>query len=254
MAWDPKIYLDFEDERTRPAVELLARVPHKAPERVIDLGCGPGNSTALLARRWPKAKLEGLDSSEPMLDQARRSGIGAQWIVGDIPNWAPQKRYDVIFSNACFQWISGHDVLLPRLMSYVEKGGALAFQVPGNLFEASHAAMREIAAKYLPAEKLAEVRDVVLESPERYYEILEPHASQLDIWETTYIHVLSGEDAVFRWVSGTGLRPFLDALQGPARDDFVRDYKARLNTAYPPRKSGRTLFPFRRIFAVARRK
>jgi len=253
MAWDPKTYLDFEDERTRPAVELLARVPNRTPERVIDLGCGPGNSTALLARRWPKAKLEGLDSSEPMLDQARRSGIAAQWISSDIPGWVPQKHYDVIFSNACFQWVARHDVLLPRLMSYLEKGGALAFQVPGNLYEASHAAMREVAAKYLPAEKLAGIRDIVLESPERYYEILEPCAAQMDIWETTYLHVLNGPDAVFRWVSGTGLRPFLDALEGAAREDFARDYKARLNTAYPMRTSGKTLFPFRRIFAVARR-
>lgn len=253
MAWDPKIYLDFEDERTRPAAELLARVPNKAPERVIDLGCGPGNSTALLARRWPKAKLEGLDSAEPMLDQARRSGIAAQWISGDIPSWAPTRRYDVIFSNACFQWIAGHDVLLPRLMSYVEKGGALAFQVPGNLYEASHAAMREIASRHMAAEKLAEVRDIVLETPESYYAILEPHSAQRDIWETTYLHVLSGEDAVFRWVSGTGLRPFLDALEGAARDDFTREYKERLNAAYPMRASGNTLFPFRRIFAVARK-
>jgi trans-aconitate 2-methyltransferase len=253
MAWDPKIYLDFEDERTRPAVELLARVPTKAPERVIDLGCGPGNSTALLARRWPKAKIEGLDSSEPMLDQARRSGIAAQWISGDIPSWAPAKRYDVIFSNSAIHWIPEQASLLARLVSHLERGGVLAFQVPGNFDAPSHALIREVASGGPWAAKLKDVRNLVPGSMQGYCEMLEPHTSALDIWETTYLQVLSGEDAVFRWVSGTGLRPFLDALEGPERDDFVREYKARLNTAYPPRPSGRTLFPFRRIFAVARR-
>ena len=253
MAWDPKIYLDFEDERTRPAVELLARVPSKAPERVIDLGCGPGNSTALLARRWPRAKLEGLDSSEPMLDQARRSGIAAQWISGDIPSWAPTKRYDVIFSNSAIQWIAEQASLLSRLVLYLERGGVLAFQVPGNFDAPSHALIREVAAGGPWAAKLADVRNLVPGSMQGYYEMLEPHTSALDIWETAYLQVLSGEDAVFRWVSGTGLRPFLDALGGNERDDFVREYKARLTKAYPKRASGQTLFPFRRIFAVARK-
>jgi len=253
MAWDPKIYLDFEDERTRPAVELLARVPDKSPERVIDLGCGPGNSTALLARRWPKAKLEGLDSSEPMLDQARRSGTAAQWMSGDIPGWAPTKRYDVIFSNAAIHWIPEQERLLPRLVSYLEKSGVLAFQVPGNFDAPSHALIRDVAAGGPWAAKLRDVRNLVPGSMQGYYEILEPHTSHLDIWETEYLQVLSGEDAVFRWVSGTGLRPFLDALDGAEREDFVREYKARLDRAYPPRASGKTLFPFRRIFAVARR-
>jgi trans-aconitate 2-methyltransferase len=253
MAWDPKIYLDFEDERTRPAVELLARVPLKNPERVIDLGCGPGNSTALLARRWPKAKLEGLDSSEPMLDQARRSGIAAQWISGDIPDWAPVKRYDVIFSNATIQWISDQENLLPRLVSHLAKDGVLAFQVPGNFDAPSHALMREVAEGGAWAAKLRNVRNLVPGSMQGYFEILERHTSHLDIWETTYLQVLSGEDAVFRWVSGTGLRPFLDALESAEREDFVREYKARLDRAYPMRASGETLFPFRRIFAVARK-
>jgi trans-aconitate 2-methyltransferase len=253
MAWDPKIYLDFEDERTRPAVELLARVPLKTPERVIDLGCGPGNSTALLARRWPRAKLEGLDSSEPMLDQARRSGTAAQWLSGDIPGWTPAKRYDVIFSNAAIQWIPGQETLLPRLVSYLDKGGVLAFQVPGNFDAPSHALIREVAASGPWAAKLANVRNLVPGSADGYFAILEPHTSALDIWETTYLQVLSGEDAVFRWVSGTGLRPFLDALDRAERDAFVHDYKARLAQAYPRRASGTTLFPFRRIFAVARR-
>ena len=143
---------------------------------MIDLGCGPGNSTALLARRWPKAKLEGLDSSEPMLDQARRSGINATWLSGDIPGWTPKKRYDVIFTNATIQWIAEQDTLLPRLMSYLEPGGIFAFQVPTNFNEPSHRLMRDVAAEGPWAGKLTNIRNITLGTPRGYYEILEPHS------------------------------------------------------------------------------
>ena len=252
MAWDPKTYLDFEDERTRPAAELLARIAHKNPAHVIDLGCGPGNSTALLARRWPKARLEGLDSSEAMLDQARRSGIQATWHSGDIPSWAPARRYDVIFANAALHWLDDQDALLKRLMSYLAPEGVLAFQVPVNFNEPSHRLMRDVAASGLWSAKLKGVRNIVLGTEKGYYEMLEPLAAHLDIWQTTYLQVLSGEDAVYRWVSGTGLRPFLEALDAQEREAYAREYKARLNQAYPMRASGKTLFPFQRLFVVAR--
>lgn len=253
MAWDPKTYLDFEDERTRPAVELLARIPHKNPQSVIDLGCGPGNSTALLARRWPKARLEGLDSSEAMLDQARRSGIPATWHSGEIPSWSPKKKFDVIFANAALHWIDDQEALMKRLMSTVAKDGVFAFQVPANFNEPSHALMREVAAGGPWAAKLKGVRNIVLGSPQGYYEMLEPLTAHLDIWQTTYLQVLTGDDAVFRWVSGTGLRPFLAALEGEERDAYAHEYKTRLRAAYPMRASGKVLFPFQRLFVVAKR-
>jgi trans-aconitate 2-methyltransferase len=254
MAWDPKVYLDFEDERTRPAAELLARIAHKNPVHVIDLGCGPGNSTALLARRWPKAKLEGLDSSEPMLDQAKRSGINAIWHSGEIPSWAPATRYDVIFTNATLQWVPDQPKVLPRLMSFLAPEGTLAFQVPCNFDAPSHKLIRDVAAEGHWAAKLRNVRNLTLGTPRFYYDILEPLSAALDIWETEYLQVLDGEDAVYRWVSGTGLRPFVQALDGAERDAFIAEYKKRLNEAYPMRASGKTLFPFKRLFAVARRK
>jgi trans-aconitate 2-methyltransferase len=253
MAWDPKVYLDFEDERTRPAAELLARIAHKNPVHVIDLGCGPGNSTALLARRWPKAKLEGLDSSEPMLDQAKRSGINAVWHSGEIPNWAPATRYDVIFTNATLQWVPDQPKILPRLMSFLEPGGTLAFQVPCNFDAPSHKLIRDVAAEGPWGSKLRNVRNLTLGTPRFYYDILEPLSAALDIWETEYLQVLEGEDAVYRWVSGTGLRPFVQALEGAERDAFVADYKQRVNAAYPLRASGKVLFPFKRLFAIARK-
>ncbi|MBV8977855.1 MAG: trans-aconitate 2-methyltransferase [Alphaproteobacteria bacterium] len=253
MSWDPKVYLDFEDERTRPAAELLARVPQKSPEHVIDLGCGPGNSTALLARRWPKSKLEGLDSSEAMLDQARRSAIRATWHSGDIPSWKPAKRYDVIYANAALHWLDKQDELLRRLMSYLEPKGVLAFQVPVNFNEPSHRLMREVAAEGPWAARLKNVRNMVLGTAEGYYDVLEPLTAALDIWQTTYLQVLTGDDAVYRWVSGTGLRPFLNALEGSEREAYVREYKSRLAAAYPARASAKTLFPFQRLFVVATR-
>jgi trans-aconitate 2-methyltransferase len=229
----------------------LARVPDFRPAHVIDLGCGPGNSTALLAARWPKASLEGLDSSQAMPDEARASGIKAEWVQDDIAGWQPVWCYDLIFSNATFQWLPDQDALLPRLMGFVAPGGALAFQVPVNFNAPSHLLMGEVAADPRWRNKLAGVREIQRASADGYYNILKPHAVALDIWTTDYLHVLEGEDAVYRWVSGTGLRPFVDALDGQDRSDFIAEYKARLNAAYPRRSDGTTLFPFQRLFVVA---
>jgi trans-aconitate 2-methyltransferase len=251
MTWNPETYLAFADQRTRPAADLLARVPASHPARVIDLGCGPGNSTALLAARWPDAGLEGLDSSADMLKQAQASGVPANWILAEIAAWTPQAPYDVIFSNATFQWLPDQASLFPRLMSFVKSGGVFAFQVPVNFNAPSHVLMREAAADPRWKAKLDAVRDIQRGSAKAYYEILKPHAALLDIWQTEYLQVLEGEDAVYRWVSGTGLRPFVQALEGEERDAFIAAYKAKLNAAYPRRADGTTLFPFQRLFVVA---
>jgi trans-aconitate 2-methyltransferase len=252
MTWNPSVYLAFADERTRPAADLLARVPLDNPKHVADLGCGPGNSTALLAARWPGAKVEGLDSSQAMIDAAKASGIPAAFSVADISAWSPAASHDLIFSNATYQWIADHHALLPRLMRFVAKGGVFAFQVPNNQYAPSHNLMRDVAAQGPWADKLANVRGVFVEKVSTYFDILSPHAASLDIWTSEYLHVLDGEDAVFKWVSGTGLRPYLDALSEEERPVFTREYKARLNIAYPRRADGKTLFPFSRLFAVAR--
>lgn len=254
MAWDPKVYLTFGEERTRPAHELLARVGIEHPARVVDLGCGPGNSTALLAARWPDAELEGVDSSDEMLAEAGTAKFPARWTRADIANWNPDGAYDVIFSNATFQWLADHARLLPRLLKHVAAGGAFAFQVPRNFDDPCHTLIHDVARLEPWRAKLAGVRDWwnVLE-PEAYFDILERHAPAIDIWETRYVQVLTGEDAVFRWMSGTGLRPFANALDGEERDAFLEEYRKRVVLAYPRRPSGVTLYPFRRLFCVARR-
>jgi trans-aconitate 2-methyltransferase len=251
MAWNPETYLAFADQRTRPAAELLARVPSDRPRRVIDLGCGPGNSTALLAGRWPQAELEGLDGSAEMLAKARATGLAASWIEADIARWAPKAPYDVIFSNATLQWLPDQEMLLPRLMGFVKPGGIFAFQVPMNFNAPSHVLMREAAADPRWRAKLGSVSQPGSLEAARYYDILAPQAAALDIWQTEYLQVLEGEDAVYRWVSGTALRPLVQALDESAREDFIALYKAKLNGAYPRRPDGVTLFPFQRLFVVA---
>lgn len=254
MAWDPETYLKFCAERTRPAAELLARIETQSPSQVADLGCGPGNSTALLAARWPGTQIDALDSSPEMLAEARASGTRADFIEADIATWQPQARYDVIYSNATLQWVPDHAKLLPRLISSVSPGGWLAFQVPRNFNEPCHTLIHEIAHNGPWSAKLKNVRDWWnVREPEDYFNILEPVSSHIDIWETRYVQVLEGEDAVFNWMSGTGLRPFANALEGGEREAFLNAYKTRLREHYPLRKSGKVLYPFQRLFAVVKR-
>jgi len=256
MSWDPALYLSFGDHRTRPAADLLARVPLnsvplKEPARIIDLGCGPGNSTALLAARRPKAALTGMDNAEAMLAAARASGVAADWLLADLTSWRAHAAYNLIFANATLQWLGDQENLLPRLMGFVAAGGGFAFQVPVNTDAPSHALMREVAADPRWKEKLANVREIQRGTPLRYYDILKPHAAALDIWQTEYLHVLDGEDAAYHWVSATGLRPFVQALDGSAREDFIAAFKEKLRAAYPRRADGTTLFAFQRLFVVA---
>ena len=253
MAWDPTAYLNFGAERTRPAAELLARVDMAAPARVADLGCGPGNSAALLAARWPGARVDGLDNSREMLAEAANSGVPANWIEADLGDWTADAPYDVIFTNAALHWVPEHARLLPRLFGFVASGGVFAMQVPDNGAEPCHALMDEVAKGKSWARKfdgLRYWRNVL--SFADYYGIFEPLAANIDIWETRYVQVLSGEDAVYRWMSGTGLRPFAAALEESERTEFLDAYRTALARAYPIRASSVTLYPFRRLFVVAR--
>jgi trans-aconitate 2-methyltransferase len=256
--WDPDRYLAYADERGRPFLDLLARVAAEAPQTVVDLGCGPGNLTALLARRWPDATVTGVDSSAAMIEQARAIG-GIDWEVGDLRDWvrpdplALRAPVDVLVSNATLQWLPEHLDLLPQLVDRVAAGGWLAFQVPGNFGEPSHTIRAELAAHAPYAEHVRDVAVPASHEPTVYLRALLDLGLEADVWEATYLHVLTGEHPVFTWVSGTGARPTLQALPEGLRPEFETEFRARLREAYPPDGAGRVVLPFRRIFAVARK-
>ena len=251
QTWNPDQYLKFAGPRLRPAVDLLSRVqPRRPPATVVDLGCGAGNVTGLLADRWPTAAIEGVDSSATMLAKARADGPAATWTEADLATWSAAGPIDVLFSNAALHWLDDHDDLFPRLAAMVSGGGVLAVQMPRNHGAASHICMTEAAGPW--HDRLATVlRPSPVATPETYYDMLAPHVADLDIWESVYTHVLEGDNPVVEWTKGTALKPLLDALDEAARADFLADYGARIRAAYPPRADGRTLFPFRRLFIVA---
>jgi trans-aconitate 2-methyltransferase len=248
--WDPERYLTYADERGRPFVELLARVGAADPAAVVDLGCGPGNLTAHLVERWPAARVVGIDSSAEMIEQARATTPAVEFHVADLRDWAASSDpVDVLVSNATLQWVPGHLDLLPDLVARVAPGGWLAFQVPGNFDEPSHTIRAELADEAPYAAHAAGVATPGSHDPVVYLEALQRIGCAVDAWETTYLHVLEGEDPVFTWVSGTGARPTLQALPAELRPAFEEEFKRRLRAAYPPR-DGRVVLPFRRVFVV----
>jgi len=253
-AWDPDRYLTYADERGRPFVELLARIDAEAPADVVDLGCGPGNLTALLSRRWPGARVGGVDSSEPMIAKARAGVPGIDFEVADLRDWVravPPGSIDVLVSNATLQWVPGHRDLLPQLAGAVRPGGWFAFQVPGNFGEPSHTLRAELAAEEPYAAYTRDLATPASHDPAVYLDTLVAAGLEVDAWETTYLHQLTGADPVFHWVLGTSLRPTAAALPGELWAPFADELKRRLAVAYPERH-GRVVLPFRRIFCVAR--
>ncbi len=252
--WDPEQYLRFADERLRPALDLLARAELAAPARVIDLGCGAGNVTALLAQRFPTAEVIGIDASESMLAKARAAAPSCRFVAADIGAWTPDAPPDLIYSNAALHWVGGHEALFPRLLSLLAPGGVLAVQMPAMHDAPLRRLQPEVAASGPWAAHLhgiGSARGIL--TPERYWDLLRPHATVLDLWQTIYMHALQGEDAVGEWASGSSLRPFLDRLPEDLRPAFRAAYAAALRPHYPRRPDGTTLLPFRRLFIVARR-
>jgi trans-aconitate 2-methyltransferase len=252
--WDPNQYLKFADHRLRPALDLLSRIRAEEPGAVYDLGCGAGNVSKLLAERWPKARTTGVDSSMAMLEKARAAAPRIAFIQAELAAWRAGEPAGVIYSNAALHWLDGHEALFPRLMEQLAPGGTLAIQMPRNHRAASHTSMIEAAEAGPWKAKLAGVTSIrAVHDPDAYYRVLAPLAARLDIWECEYLQVLEGPNPVVEWTKGTGLRPYLDALDDAARKGFLAAYAERIVAAYPPQPDGKTLFPFRRIFIVAER-
>ncbi len=254
FSWDPLQYGRFTDHRSRPFFDLTARI-HAEPRRVIDLGCGSGELTAALAVRWPNATVEGVDASESMLTQAAAGGFRVDFQQADLTSFIPGPSYDVVVSNAAYQWVEGHESILTAIAADLPAGGWLAIQVPGNFDASSHRIIREVVAEERWAAALgpdfALRHDPVL-TPDRYGDLFAAEGLAVDTWETTYNQVLPGADPVLEWVKGTALRPVLDRLSASNAADFLEELGTRLRAAYPARSYG-TVFPFRRFFAVGHR-
>ena len=254
--WNPALYSRFEDERTRPARELLGRVPLSSAKSAVDLGCGPGNSTELLTARLPQARVTGTDNSEAMLASARKRLPAASFELSDIATWQPDSAPDLIFANASLQWVPGHETLLPRLFDSLAPGGVLAIQMPDNRDEATHRSMREVAAIEPFAAaigNLEKLRTAILPLA-AYYDLLAPRAANVDVWHTIYQHPMESPKAIVEWVSATGLKPFVAPLDDAARAAYLAEYERRIAIAYKPRTDGKLLLAFPRLFIVAQRK
>jgi trans-aconitate 2-methyltransferase len=253
--WDSDKYLKFANERTQPAIDLLARVAVDTPRTVADLGCGPGNSTALPHERWPAAAIVGVESSPEMLNAARSAHPDWTWQLGDIATWTPPAPCDVVFSNAALQWVPDHARVVPHLMAQVAPGGALAAQIPAHVNSPVHQAMLAVARDPAWRDRMhAATTAITVETPSVYYDMLQPLASRIDLWVTEYQHILDGPAAVIDWMGGTGLRPFLQALADDAeRSRFEAMLLSAVTSGYPRQADGRVLFPFRRLFVVAYR-
>src|SRR6202522_358945 len=251
--WSAQQYLKFEHERTRPPRALRAQIPVVDARKVVDIGCGPGNSTELLVKRWPQASVTGIDTSADMLRQARERLPAHRFIEANVAHWVPSEKTDVLFANAIFQWVPGHLKQLQRLLGALPPGGVLAVQMPDNLDEPTHVLMREVAQLAPWREKLAEnarVRDN-LPKPGAYYDALGPLSTRLEIWHTIYNHVLDDAAAIVEWVKGTGLRRFVARWEPPDRRQYLAEYTARVAASYLPQADGKVLLRFPRIFIVA---
>lgn len=256
VGWDPHEYERFADERARPFYDLLARVPANAPAEVVDLGCGPGTLTRTLLDRWPSARVVGVDNSVEMLARATPLAQPGrlEFVRADLREWRPARPVDVLLSNATLQWVPGHEDLLAGFVDALAPGGWLAFQLPGNFAEPSHTLLAELRDGPRWRHWLGHLSATAprVSEPVDYLERLATLGCRVEAWETTYLHVLAGPDAVLRWTMGTALRPVLSALAGEERAEFLHAYAGALRTAYPQRPYG-TVLPYRRIFVVARR-
>ncbi|RMP65316.1 hypothetical protein ALQ18_200002 [Pseudomonas marginalis pv. marginalis] len=253
MTWSAKQYTMFEQQRTRPVRDLVAAIANTDVRTAVDLGCGPGNSTEVLAQRFPQAHITGLDSSDDMLVDARKRLPALNFELADIGAWKPAQAFDVILANASLQWLPNHATLYPHLVNQLMPGGTLAVQTPDNLDEPAHRLARDVAADGPWSAKIGAVKHNERHSASYYYELLSQQCSTVDVWRTTYLHPLVGHAAVVEWFKASALRPFLAPLSDSEKAAFLEDYQARITQAYPALADGTVLLPFPRLFIIATR-
>lgn len=253
--WDPNLYLKFADQRARPAADLIAQIKLDHPQGIMDLGCGTGNSTEQLHRRWPQADIAGLDSSATMLEQAWQNHSGWKWIHSSIEHWKPEKTYGLVFSNAALHWVPDHAALFPRLLNAVARGGALAVQMPNNFHSPAHQGMKKVAADPRWAGRLDGAAERVhVEAISFYYDVLRNSAALLNFWETEYLQIVDGPGAVLEWLRSTAMRGYLERLTDNGEGKVFEELCLQeFEKAYPTDDQGKVLFPYKRMFLVAYR-
>ncbi|MCH7713209.1 MAG: methyltransferase domain-containing protein [Chloroflexi bacterium] len=250
--WNPSQYLRFGNERLQPVIDLIGRIPLESPRVIYDLGCGTGSGTVILKERWPGARVTGVDSSEAMLEKTRTLEAGVFWQHSDLNAWEPSAPADLLFSNAVFHWLDDHHALFPRLMTKLAPGGVLAVQMPLNWGAPTHRLIAETVRGGPWRERLEpQLREFPVLEGQEYYDLLSGQASSIDMWETTYYHILEGQDPVVEWTKGSILRPLLDLLEEPEAGTFLEMYRSQIAQAYPQRPDGKTVLPFRRLFFMA---
>jgi trans-aconitate 2-methyltransferase len=256
MDWNPSLYLKFQAERTQPSIDLVNRIQITEPLDIIDLGCGPGNSTEILFRRWPGARVAGLDSSEKMIEKARQDYPGYEWIKADAATYKPAINYDLIFSNAALQWIPDHCKLVPRIFNWIKPGGLLAVQVPANNESPLHLALLKVSKSSNWSKYTSSCDSLIVYHPaDFYYGIISSLAESIDIWETIYYHVLDSHKALIEWYRSTGMRTYLEKLpDDTSRNDFENEVLQEAQAYYPLQANKKVIYPFRRLFFIAKSK
>lgn len=255
QTWDPEQYLRFEKERTQPSIDLVARIPLDDPKNIIDIGCGPGNSTQILRRRWPHAGIVGIDKSEKMIAKARADFPDQTWRIADVATMETDTQYDLVFSNAVIQWIPDHNKLIPRLFGFVKEGGMLAVQVPANYESPLHQIILAVARDSKWSSFTSGCGKLLTYLPaEYYYNLLVSLTRDVAMWETTYYHVLESHQDLVSWYKGTAMKPFLERLTSEKmRGEFEQEVLRESKGHYPLQSDGRVLYPFKRLFFTARK-
>lgn len=249
--WDPVQYLKFKNFRECAIHDLIAKIPLKDPKKIVDLGCGTGNSSVFLKKRWPDAKVMGVDNSEKMLEKAKLNPEEIEWVEADFASWRAKEKFDLIFSNAALHWSSQHEILLPKLLSYLNPQGVFAMQIPNNFDQFPHAAVLEVIKSSAWSAKLATaLKDYTVLKPEKYYEIVKRYSKNLEMWETIYFHQLDGINAVFEWIKGSLLRPCVAKLTADEFENFAADIRQKLKHTCQLQSDGVVMLPFRRLFLV----
>lgn len=251
--WNPQLYLKYKNERTQPSIDLVSRIDAENPEKIIDIGCGPGNSTRVLAQRWPESIITGLDNSPAMIEKAGMDYPDQEWILSDISGFETDIKYDIVFSNAAIQWIPGHENLLLKLFSFLSTGGALAIQIPQFNEMPLGKSLEKISGKIKWKELTHGCRELfTYHESGYYYDILAQSSNSIEMWETSYCHVMDSHESILEWIRSTGLKPYIDRM----KDDFMKsefEYEVleSIRQDYPEQKNGKVLFPFKRLFFIA---